>query len=98
MQTKATFWILGVDKQPLMSYISSMKQTKGAIMKTIINTIAMVLIAVGIMAMAGSANDCDGACMETANTFGEMLIIAGVGLAMTLFGAMILLVNGEENA
>ena len=48
--------------------------------------------------MAGSANDCDGACMETANTFGEMLIIAGVGLAMTLFGAMILLVNGEENA
>ena len=67
-------------------------------MKTIINTIAMVLIAVGIMSMAGSANDCDGACMETANTFGEMLIIAGVGLAMTLFGAMILLVNGEENA
>ena len=67
-------------------------------MKTIINTIAMVLIAVGIMAMAGSANDCDGACMETANTFGEMLIIAGVGLAMTRCGAMILLVNGEENA
>lgn len=67
-------------------------------MKTIINTIAAILIAVGIMAMAGSANDCDGACMETANTFGEMLIIAGVGLAMTLFGAMILLVNGEENA
>ena len=98
MQTKTTFWILGVDKQPLMSYISSMKQTKGAIMKTIINTIAAILIAVGIMAMAGSANDCDGACMETANTFGEMLIIAGVGLAMTLFGAMILLVNGEENA
>tara|TARA_E500000331_G_scaffold94730_1_gene90948 strand:- start:3439 stop:3666 length:228 start_codon:yes stop_codon:yes gene_type:complete len=75
-----------------------MKQTKGAIMKTIVNTIAAILIAVGIMAMAGSANDCDGACMETANTFGEMLIIAGVGLAMTLFGAMILLVNGEENA
>ncbi len=67
-------------------------------MKTIVNTIAAILIAVGIMAMAGSANDCDGACMETANTFGEMLIIAGVGLAMTLFGAMILLVNGEENA
>ena len=98
MQTNRTFWILGVDKQPLMSYISSMKQTKGAIMKTIVNTIAAILIAVGIMAMAGSANDCDGACMETANTFGEMLIIAGVGLAMTLFGAMILLVNGEENA
>ena len=68
-------------------------------MKTIVNTIAMVLIALGIMAMAGSANDCDGACMETANTFGEMLLIAGVGLIMTLFGGMILLVNrDEENA
>ena len=67
-------------------------------MKTIINTIAMVLIAVGIMAMAGSANDCDGACMETANTLGEMLLVAGVGLAMVLFGGMILLVNGQENA
>ena len=67
-------------------------------MKTIVNGIAGVLIVVGIMAMAGSANDCDGACMETANTLGEMLVIAGVGLAMTLFGGMILLVNGEENA
>jgi len=50
------------------------------------------------MAMAGSANDCDGACMETANTLGEMLIVASIGLAMTLFGGMILLVNGNENA
>ena len=53
---------------------------------------------VGIMAMAGSANDCDGACMETANTLGEMLVVAGVGLAMVLFGGMILLANGDENA
>ena len=67
-------------------------------MKTIVNSLAGILIVVGIMAMAGSANDCDGACMETANTLGEMLIVAGVGLAMTLFGGMILLVNGEENA
>ena len=66
-------------------------------MKTIVNGIAGVLIVVGIMAMAGSANDCDGACMETANTLGEMLIIAGIGLAMTLFGGMILLVNGDES-
>ena len=67
-------------------------------MKTFINLIAGVLVIVGIMAMAGSANDCDGACMETANTLGEMLLVAGVGLAMTLFGGMILLVNGQENA
>ena len=67
-------------------------------MKTFINSIAGVLVIVGIMAMAGSANDCDGACMETANSLGEMLLVAGVGLAMTLFGGMILLVNGQENA
>ena len=48
-------------------------------MKTIINSLAGILIVVGIMAMAGSANDCDGACMETANTLGEMLVVAGVG-------------------
>ena len=67
-------------------------------MKTFINSIAGILIVVGIMAMAGSANDCDGACMETANTLGEMLVVAGVGLAMVLFGGMILAVNGDENA
>ena len=67
-------------------------------MKTFINSMSGVLVIVGIMAMAGSANDWDGACMETANTLGEMLLVAGVGLAMTLFGGMILLVNGQENA
>ena len=67
-------------------------------MKTIINSLAGILIVVGIMAMAGSANDCDGACMDSANTLGEMLIVAGVGLTMTLFGGLILLVNGQENA
>ena len=67
-------------------------------MKTIVNGTAGLLIILGIMAMAGSANDCDGACMETANTLVEMLIVASIGLAMTLFGGMILLVNGNENA
>ena len=67
-------------------------------MKTIINGTAGLLIVLGLMAMAGSANDCDGACMDSANTLGEMLIVAGVGLTMTLFGGLILLVNGQENA
>lgn len=66
-------------------------------MKTIINTISGLLIAGGLMAMAGSANDCDGACMETANTLGEMLMVAGVGLTMILFGAMVLINNSQEN-
>ena len=65
-------------------------------MKTIINTIATFLIVVGIIAMAGSANDCDGACMETANTLGEMLIVASIGLAMLATGALILISNKQE--
>ncbi len=65
-------------------------------MKQTINFIAYGLIALGIMAMAGSAGDCDGKCVENANTIAEMLIIAGTGLAMMLFGAMILLTNKGE--
>ena len=48
------------------------------------------------MAMAGSANDCDGKCMEQANTLGEMLMVAGIGATMMVFGAMILLTNWER--
>jgi uncharacterized membrane protein len=66
-------------------------------MKTIINTIAGLLIAGGLMAMAGSANDCDGACMETANTLGEMLTVAGIGFTMMLFGGLIILTNSQED-
>ena len=65
-------------------------------MKTIINPIAGFLIAGGLIAMAGSANDCDGKCMEQANTLGEMLMVAGIGVTMMAFGAMILLSNRAE--
>ena len=71
------------------------KQKEGK-MKTIINTVAGFLVAGGLMAMAGSANDCDGACMEQANTIGEMLMVAGIGAAMMAIGAMILLSNRAE--
>ena len=43
--------------------------------------------------MAGSANDCDGACMETANTLAEMLTVAGIGFAAMLVGGAILYTN-----
>ncbi len=66
-------------------------------MKTIINTISGLLIVGGLMAMAGSANDCDGACMETANTLGEMITVASIGLAMMAMGALILIKNSQEN-
>jgi len=66
-------------------------------MKTIINTISGLLIVGGLIAMAGSANDCDGACMETANTLGEMITVASIGLAMMAMGALILIKNSQEN-
>ena len=54
-------------------------------MKTIIGS---TLVIVGLMAMAGSAGDCDGRCMEQANTLAEMMIYAMIGLAMTGVGAI----------
>ena len=58
-------------------------------------TIGFILIVVGIIAMAGSANDCDGACMDQANTIGEMLMVAGAGLFAVLVGALAVF-NGTE--
>ena len=60
-------------------------------MKTAITFIGYLLVALGIMAMAGSAGDCDGKCVENANTMLEMLTFAGIGLAMFLFGFMLIL-------
>jgi len=60
-------------------------------MKTAITFIGYLLVALGIVAMAGSAGDCDGKCVENANTMLEMLTFAGIGLAMFLFGFMLIL-------
>jgi hypothetical protein len=65
-------------------------------MKTIINTLAAILLFAGIVMMAGSAGDCDGACVEQANTIGQMLMYAGVGLAFFVTGALILIRNTSE--
>ena len=67
------------------------KHNKEGNLKTIIHILGYLLIALGIMAMAGSAGDCDGKCVENANTMLEMLTFAGLGLAMFLFGAMLVL-------
>ena len=47
--------------------------------------------------MAGSAGDCDGACMSQSNTLGEMLMLAGLGLAFFLTGGAILISNSKED-
>jgi len=51
-------------------------------------TIGFILIVVGMMVAAGSANDCGGACMDQANTIGEMLMVATAGLFAMLVGAL----------
>ena len=53
------------------------------------NIIGGILIIAGIMAIAGSANDCDGKCMENANTIGEMLTVMLIGISMTIVGGFI---------
>jgi len=45
-----------------------------------------LLMFVGFIAMSGSANDCDGACMEQANTMTEMLLVALAGLTSMAAG------------
>ena len=67
-------------------------------MKTIFNLIATTLVFFGLAMMAGSAGDCDGACVAQANTIGEMLMIAGVGLAFFVTGGAILISNSREVA
>jgi uncharacterized membrane protein len=50
--------------------------------------IGFILIMVGLMVAAGSANDCDGACMETANSLGDMLLIAAAGIFSIFVGIL----------
>ena len=53
------------------------------------NLISAILIFGGIVVMAGSAGDCDGKCMEYANSLGEMLMYASIGLVMMALGGAI---------
>ena len=59
--------------------------------------LGIILLIIGLVMMAGSGNDCDGKCMETANTIGEMLVVASLGLATAAIGVA-LLITGENNA
>ena len=50
------------------------------------NVIGAILIFGGLVVAAGSAGDCDGKCMEYANSLGDMLLIAAAGIGMMLAG------------
>ena len=77
-----------------MCYINNNKGAK--MFKMIINTIATLLVFGGIVMMAGSAGDCDGRCVENANTISEMLMYAGLGLALFITGSAVLITNSQE--
>ena len=64
--------------------------------KNIFNTLATLMIALGIIMIAGSGGDCDGKCMEQANTISEMLMYAGIGLSFFTTGTLILIKNRDE--
>jgi len=55
-------------------------------MKTFLRVFGVSAVAIGLMAIGGSAGDCDGHCMELANTLPEMLLAIGVGLILVIGG------------
>jgi len=54
-----------------------------------------MLIFSGLMIMAGSAGDCDGQCMELANSTGEMISALVMGGALTAIGAFLMSMKGN---
>jgi len=61
-------------------------------MNNIKGIIGSLLFVAGILVVSGSANDCDGRCMEQANDLGTMLLVAAVGIGLMIAG-FALLVN-----
>ena len=57
-------------------------------MKTIISAI---LITLGLIMMSGAAGDCDGKCMENANSLLEMFMYALGGMALMISGGFLML-------
>ena len=64
------------------------KERVNTMIKTIISA---TLIFLGIAMMAGSAGDCDGKCVENANSLIEMFMYALGGMALMLSGGFIML-------
>lgn len=56
-------------------------------MKTLLRVFGCFAVIVGLMAMGGSAGDCDGKCMEYANDLPTMLMVIGYGLIAVIGGA-----------
>ena len=66
-------------------------------MKQAMNILASVLIVVGIAMAAGSAGDCDGKCVENANSIGEMMMWGFLGLFLMACGAVTIITNESRS-
>ena len=51
--------------------------------------ISAILICLGIAMMAGSAGDCDGKCMENANSLMTMFFLALTGMITFVSGGLL---------
>ena len=60
------------------------------------NIVGGFLIFAGMMAVAGSAGDCDGKCMEYANTMEEMAIAIVIGLTLMATGGIMIYNANKE--
>ena len=60
-------------------------------MRTIV---ASFFIMVGLVLMAGSGGDCDGKCMEYANTLGETMLYGFIGLMSFIMGSVLIIGRG----
>ena len=58
--------------------------------------ICSLLIITGVIMVAGSAGDCDGKCMDQANTLSEMFALAGIGLTLIIIGVLPLVGKMED--
>ena len=60
------------------------------------NLLGSFFIFAGLIAIAGSAGDCDGDCMEYANTMEQMVFVICIGMTLVGTGAYILYKNYND--
>ena len=60
-------------------------------MRTIV---ASFLIMFGLVLMAGRGGDCDGKCMEYANSLGETMLYGFIGLMSFIMGSVLIIGRG----
>lgn len=57
-------------------------------MNKLVEVLGIVLCVLGVMAISGSAGDCDGRCMQAANSLVLMWTIVGAGAVSVALGAV----------